>query len=51
MCVGAREALVAYNVWLAQPDLDLARRVATAVRGPHLRALGLIVGSRAQVSA
>jgi glutamate formiminotransferase len=50
ICVGARSTLVAYNVWLAEPDLDLARRVAAAVRGPHLRALGLMVGSRAQVS-
>jgi glutamate formiminotransferase len=50
MCIGARKPLVAYNVWLAQPDLDLARRVAAAIRGPGLRALGLMVGSRAQVS-
>ncbi|HEX9258694.1 MAG TPA: hypothetical protein VF855_04095, partial [Acidimicrobiales bacterium] len=42
--------LVAYNVWLAEPDVELARRVAAAVRGPHLRALGLAVGTRAQVS-
>jgi glutamate formiminotransferase len=50
MCVGAREMLVAYNVWLAEPDVDLARRVAGEVRGPDLRALGLAVGARAQVS-
>jgi glutamate formiminotransferase len=51
MCVGARPALVAYNVWLA-PEVDVAtaRRVARAVRGPRLRALGLDVGGRAQVS-
>jgi glutamate formiminotransferase len=49
--VGAREVLVAYNVWLdASPD-D-ARRVAVAVRDPQrgVRALGLKVGGRAQVS-
>jgi glutamate formiminotransferase len=48
--VGARPPLVAYNVWLASPDVAEARRVAAAVRGPHLRALGLQVGDRAQVS-
>ena len=50
MCVGARLPLVAYNVWLVEPDLALARRIAAAVRGPHLRALGLAVGRRVQVS-
>ena len=48
--VGARRPLVAYNVWLAEPDLVEAKRVAAAVRGPHLRALGLPVGDRVQVS-
>ncbi|CAA9220411.1 MAG: Glutamate formiminotransferase @ Glutamate formyltransferase [uncultured Acidimicrobiales bacterium] len=48
--VGARRPLVAYNVWLAVPDLELARTVARAVRGPALRALGLAVGDRVQVS-
>jgi glutamate formiminotransferase / 5-formyltetrahydrofolate cyclo-ligase len=50
LCVGARPVLVAYNVWLEQPSLELARSIAAAVRGPHLRALGLMVGDRAQVS-
>lgn len=48
--VGARPVLVAYNVWLAVPDVALARRVAAAVRGPAIRALGLAVGARVQVS-
>lgn len=48
--VGARPVLVAYNLWLAEPDVALARRIATEVRGPHVRALGLDVGGRAQVS-
>ena len=48
--VGARPALVAYNVWLEPPDLALARRIASAVRGPSVRALGLPVGARVQVS-
>jgi glutamate formiminotransferase len=50
VCVGARPLLVAYNLWLARADLDLARRVARDLRGPYLRTLGLLVGSRVQVS-
>lgn len=50
VAVGARGPLVAYNVWLAEPDLDLARRVAGALRSERVRALGLQVGSRVQVS-
>ncbi|HKY68763.1 MAG TPA: hypothetical protein VJM49_20415, partial [Acidimicrobiales bacterium] len=50
MAVGAREVLVAWNVWLAERDLERARQVAAVVRGPHLRALGLTVGDRVQVS-
>jgi glutamate formiminotransferase / 5-formyltetrahydrofolate cyclo-ligase len=48
--VGARPALVAWNVWLAKPDLALAQRIAREIRGPRLRALGLPVGERVQVS-
>jgi glutamate formiminotransferase len=48
--VGSRPPLVAYNVWLAVDDVALARAVARAVRGPAVRALGLRVGDRAQVS-
>ncbi|MDQ6727519.1 MAG: glutamate formiminotransferase [Actinomycetota bacterium] len=51
MCVGARPVLVAYNVWLAAGvSLATARRVASELRGPAIRALGLDVGGRAQVS-
>jgi glutamate formiminotransferase / 5-formyltetrahydrofolate cyclo-ligase len=46
--VGARRVLVAYNVWVA--PAPVARRVAPLVRRPEVRALGLVVGSRAQVS-
>ncbi len=46
--VGARRVLVAYNVWVS--SVDVARTVAPLVRGPHVRALGLAVGGRAQVS-
>jgi len=48
--VGARPVLVAYNVWLRGADGASARHVATSVRGPAVRALGLRVGHRWQVS-
>ncbi len=51
VCVGARDVLVAYNVWLADGgDVALAGEIARAVRGPSVRALGLDVGGRTQVS-
>jgi glutamate formiminotransferase len=46
--VGARRVLVAYNVLVS--SVEVARRVAPLVRGPEVRALGLAVGARAQVS-
>ena len=48
--VGARGVLVAWNVWLAEPDLDAARRIAREIRSEPLRALGLPVAGGAQVS-
>ncbi|HEY2213824.1 MAG TPA: hypothetical protein VGH31_02120, partial [Acidimicrobiales bacterium] len=48
VAVGARSVLVAYNVWVDRSDV--ARVVASAVRSPWVRALGLAVGDRAQVS-
>lgn len=50
MAVGARAALLAYNLWLDRPDLTAARRIAAAIRGPDVRALGLPVGGVVQVS-
>ncbi|MDQ3643149.1 MAG: hypothetical protein M3450_17210, partial [Actinomycetota bacterium] len=51
ICARARPVLVAYNVWLAAGvDVATARRVAREIRGAGLRALGLDVGGRAQVS-
>ena len=49
--VGAREVLVAYNVDLAGADLDLARRIAAAVRErdgglPAVRAMGVALDER-----
>lgn len=50
VAVGARPLLVAYNVWVDGIDLTTTRAVAAAVRSPTLRALGLGVGERLQVS-
>lgn len=50
-CVGARELLVAYNVWLAPgSELASARAIAGELRGPAVRALGFELGDRVQVS-
>ncbi len=48
--VGARPLLVAYNLWLAKPDLALAQRIAQHLRRQGIRTLGLAVGSEVQVS-
>lgn len=53
--VGAREALIAFNVYLSTGDVRIARQIARAVRESSgglrgVRALGLLVGGRAQVS-
>ena len=59
--VGVRPILIAYNVWIEAPPggdagarkataVDVARAVATRVRGPGVRSLGLPVGPGAQVS-
>jgi glutamate formiminotransferase len=49
-CVGARPILVAYNLWLADTDLALAREIARQLRSSSVRALGLAVGDSVQVS-
>jgi glutamate formiminotransferase len=55
--VGARDVLIAYNVWLASDDLAGARAIAREVRAsggglPAVQALGLALASRhrAQIS-
>ncbi len=48
--VGARPALVAFNVWLDSNDVDSARQIAAELRRPGIRALGFDVGGQAQVS-
>lgn len=55
VAVGARRALIAYNVLIAPPDVALAREVAREVREadgglPGVQALGLAVSGGAQVS-
>lgn len=49
MCVGARDVLVAWNVWL-DADLDTARDIARRVRTRSIRTLGLQTGRYVQVS-
>ncbi len=53
--IGARDILIAFNVYLSTDDIRVARRIARALREssgglPHLLALGLLVKGRAQVS-
>lgn len=50
MCVGMREPLVAYNLWLENVDLATTRRIASTVRTANIRTLGLQVGAFTQVS-
>jgi glutamate formiminotransferase len=50
IAVGARPVLVAYNLWLAEPDLQAARRIASDLRDPSLRTLAIRVGDHVQVS-
>jgi len=53
--VGARAPLIAYNVYLTTSDVEIARKIAAAIRYSsgglrYVKALGLLVGGRAQVS-
>ena len=50
VAVGAREILVAWNLWLSGVSLEGARALARLVRRPGVRALGLQVGEHVQVS-
>lgn len=55
MIVGARRPLIAFNLFLDTDTPDVAQAIARAVRErdgglPGVRALGLMVGGRAQVS-
>ena len=48
--VGHRGVLVAYNVWLPGEDLAIAQEIARHIRSADVRALGLQIGDRVQVS-
>lgn len=48
--VGARQVLVAYNVWLDGESAKTARGIAADVRSPTVRALGLQLADGVQVS-
>ncbi len=53
--IGARDFLIAFNVYLTTDDVRIARRIARAVRHSsgglrYVKALGLLVRGRAQVS-
>jgi glutamate formiminotransferase/formiminotetrahydrofolate cyclodeaminase len=53
--IGARQPLIAYNVYLASDDVTIAEKIAKTIRfssgGLHyLKALGMLVEGRAQVS-
>lgn len=50
VCVGVRPVLIAYNVFLATADMEIARGVASRVRRPGLRTLAFPVAGTAQVS-
>ncbi len=55
VAVGARGPLIAFNAYLDTADVEIARQIAVAIRTsggglPHLKALGLLVDGRAQVS-
>ncbi|HTW06072.1 MAG TPA: hypothetical protein VME46_01080, partial [Acidimicrobiales bacterium] len=50
VCTGWRPLMVAYNLWLAEPDLALAKSIAAALRGPAVRALAFALGDQVQVS-
>jgi glutamate formiminotransferase len=53
--VGARKSLIAYNVFLNTPDVDIAKKIAKAVRFSsgglrYVKAAGFLVRGMAQVS-
>ena len=50
ICAGARGPLVAWNLWVDGIDLAATRAVASRVRTPTIRTLGLRTGAHTQVS-
>jgi glutamate formiminotransferase len=50
ICVGARPILIAYNIWLKDSTLEIAKQISARLRSDSVRTLGLQVGNSAQVS-
>lgn len=50
ICVGARQVLVAYNIWLKNSTIEDGRRIAKEIRSRQVRTLGLQLGNEIQVS-
>ena len=55
IAIGARDILIAFNVFLTTADIDIARKIATAIRHSsgglrYVKAIGLLVEGQAQVS-
>lgn len=55
VAIGARQALIAYNVYLNSGDVEIAKRIAVAVRHSsgglrYVKAAGFLVDGKAQVS-
>ncbi len=53
--IGAREALIAYNIYLTTSDVSIAEKIARRVRNSsggfrYVKAMGVLVGGLAQVS-
>src|SRR5260370_32226245 len=53
--IGARPALIAFNVYLTTDNVEIANKIARAVRNSnggfrYVKALGLLVEGKAQVS-
>ena len=53
--IGARQALIAYNVYLTTDDVTIAQQIAKRIRQsggglPHVKAIGVLVDGQAQVS-
>jgi glutamate formiminotransferase/formiminotetrahydrofolate cyclodeaminase len=53
--IGARQPLIAYNVYLTTDDVDIAQKIARVIRNSsggmrYIKAMGVLVEGRAQVS-
>ena len=53
--IGAREFLIAYNVYLTTNDIDIAKRISRTIRHSsgglrYVKALGMLVDGQAQIS-